>query len=83
MSVQKIVNVKMFRQIMKKQILKDYAEADHTSIISVPSASNVEDLTRFATMSKYFRGEHHLEEMMYQVSPAAADGQVQDGAVQA
>ena len=61
MSVQKIVNVKTFRQIIKKEILKDYAEADHTSIISVPSASNVEDLTRFATMSKYFRGSINLK----------------------
>ena len=68
---------------MSKEIFKDYTQADQNSIISVHSASNVEDLTRFATMSKYFRGEHHLEEMMYQVSPAAADGQVQDGAVQA
>merc|ERR1719369_2465983 len=34
-------------------------------IMSVPAAANLEDLTKFARLSKYFRGEHHLEEMMY------------------
>merc|ERR1712142_465181 len=32
---------------------------------SVPAAMSSEDLTKFARLSKYFRGEHHLEEMMY------------------
>ena len=31
----------------------------------VPAANNSDDLTRFAALSKYFRGEHHLEEMMF------------------
>jgi hypothetical protein len=48
-----------------EEILKNFTLAEQTVIMSVPAASNVEDLTKFASISKYFRGEHHHEEMMY------------------
>ena len=53
---QKIVKVQKVSQVTREEILKDYTQADQTAIMSVPSASNVEDLTRFDTMSKYFKG---------------------------
>ena len=57
---QKIVKVQKVSQVTREEILKDYIQiyiqVYQTIIVSVPSASNVEDLTRFATMSKYFRG---------------------------
>ena len=49
----------------REEILKDFTHTEQAVIMSVPAATNVEDLTKFATLSKYFRGEHHLEEMMY------------------
>ena len=52
-------------QVTREEILKDFTHAEQAVIMSVPAASNFEDLTKFATLSKYFRGEHHLEEMMY------------------
>ena len=54
-----------FSQETRKQILKDFTLVEQAVVVSVHAASNVEDLTKFAGMSKYFRGEHHLEEMMY------------------
>ena len=50
------VKVQKVSQVIREEILKDYTQADQTAIMSVPSASNVEDLTRFDTMSKYFKG---------------------------
>ena len=50
------VKVQKVSQVIREEILKDYTQADQTVIMSVPSASNVEDLTRFDTMSKYFKG---------------------------
>jgi hypothetical protein len=48
-----------------EEILKNFTLAEQAVIMSVPAANNVEDLTKFASISKYFRGEHHREEMMY------------------
>ena len=53
---QKIVKVQKVSQVTREEILKDHTQADQTAIMSVPSASNVEYLTRFATMSKYLKG---------------------------
>ena len=53
---QKIVKVQKVSHVTREEILKDYTQADQTVIMSVPSASNVEDLTRFDTMSKYLKG---------------------------
>ena len=62
---QEIVKVQEVSQVTREEILKDFTHAEQAVIMSVPAATNVEDLTKFATLSKYFRGEHHLEEMMY------------------
>ena len=62
---QEIVKVQEVSQLTREEILKDFTHAEQAVIMTVPAASNVEDLTKFATSSKYFRGEHHLEEMMY------------------
>ena len=61
----KIVKVKNVSEETREEILKDYKQSDQTVIMSVPSASNGEDLTRFATMNKYFKGIHHFAELMY------------------
>ena len=47
-------------QVTREEILKDFTRAGQAVIMSVPAATNVEDLTKFATLSKYLRGEHHL-----------------------
>jgi len=52
-------------QSTREEILKEFTPAEQAVIMSVPAANNSDDLTRFAALSKYFRGEHHLEEMMF------------------
>ena len=43
-------------QVTREEILKDFTHTEQAVIMSVPAASNLEDLTKFATLSKYFRG---------------------------
>ena len=63
------------------QMLSGFSPAERAVIMKVPAASNPEELLRwaefflpffyflllqrFASLCKYFRGEHHLEEIMY------------------
>ena len=46
-------------------ILKDFSPAEREVIMKVPAAANLDDLKLFVKLSQYFRGEHHLEEIMY------------------
>lgn len=46
-------------------LLCSLSPSERESIMAVPSASNTEDLKLFARLCKYFRGSHHLEEIMY------------------
>lgn len=48
-----------------EQMLSGFSPAERAVIMKVPAASNPEELQRFASLCKYFRGEHHLEEIMY------------------
>ena len=57
---QEIVKVQEVSQVTREEILKDFTHAEQAVIKSVTAATNVEDLTKFATLSKYLRGEHHL-----------------------
>nr|CAI94886.1 chromosome 16 open reading frame 35 [Homo sapiens]CAI95612.1 chromosome 16 open reading frame 35 [Homo sapiens] len=41
------------------------SEHERAAILSVPAAQNPEDLRMFARLLHYFRGRHHLEEIMY------------------
>ena len=54
------MKVQEVNQVTREEILKDFTHAEQAVIMSVPAATNVEDLTKFATLSKYLRGEHHL-----------------------
>ena len=54
------MKVQEVSQVTREEILKGFTHAEHPVIMSVPAAANVEDLTKFATLSKYLRGEHHL-----------------------
>lgn len=49
------------RDILPRQLTAE----EKRSILSVPAASNPEDLCLFARLCLYFRGRHHLEEIMY------------------
>lgn len=50
-----------------KDLLNSFDEADREAIQKVPAASNPEDLSLMVRLWKsgYFKGEHHLEEIMY------------------
>ncbi|XP_030646129.1 GATOR1 complex protein NPRL3 isoform X3 [Chanos chanos] len=46
-------------------LLASLTEHERQVILSIPAAQNPEDLRMFARLLHYFRGHHHLEEIMY------------------
>nr|XP_028561538.1 GATOR complex protein NPRL3 isoform X1 [Podarcis muralis] len=50
---------------MTENLLTSLPEHEREAILSVPAAHNPEDLRTFARLLHYFRGRHHLEEIMY------------------
>ncbi|XP_062820482.1 GATOR1 complex protein NPRL3 isoform X2 [Anolis carolinensis] len=50
---------------MTENLLTSLSEHEREAILSVPAAHNPEDLRTFARLLHYFRGRHHLEEIMY------------------
>ncbi|XP_020667600.1 GATOR1 complex protein NPRL3 isoform X3 [Pogona vitticeps] len=50
---------------MTENLLTSLSEHEREAILSVPAAHNPEDLRMFARLLHYFRGRHHLEEIMY------------------
>ena len=49
----------------KEELLTSFSVAEQRVIRSVPAAAELPDLAQFVRFSKYWRGEHHIEEMMY------------------
>lgn len=45
--------------------LKGLTQVEKRTVLQVPAASNPEDLKLFTKLTPYFRGNHHLEEVMY------------------
>ncbi|KAM8780147.1 GATOR1 complex protein NPRL3 isoform 5-T5 [Rhynchonycteris naso] len=50
---------------MTESLLASLSERERAAILSVPAAQSPEDLRMFARLLQYFRGRHHLEEIMY------------------
>ncbi|XP_025130997.1 GATOR complex protein NPRL3 isoform X2 [Bubalus bubalis] len=50
---------------MTESLLASLSEHERAAILSVPAAQNPEDLRMLARLLHYFRGRHHLEEIMY------------------
>lgn len=50
---------------MTETFLASLTEHERQAILRVPAAQNPEDLRLFARLLHYFRGRHHLEEIMY------------------
>lgn len=50
-----------------RKLLSNFDEHERIAILKVPAASNVEDLTLMVKLWQkgYFKGEHHLEEIIY------------------
>ncbi|XP_073398853.1 GATOR1 complex protein NPRL3 isoform X4 [Dendrobates tinctorius] len=48
-----------------ENLLTSLSQAEREAILNVPAAQNQEDLKMFARLLHYFRGRHHLEEIMY------------------
>ncbi|XP_040212951.1 GATOR complex protein NPRL3 isoform X4 [Rana temporaria] len=48
-----------------ENLLASLSQNEREAILSVPAAQNPEDLKMFARLLHYFRGRHHLEEIMY------------------
>ncbi|KAI9564992.1 hypothetical protein GHT06_008734 [Daphnia sinensis] len=45
--------------------LASLSNAEREAVLQVDAAANSEDMDLFARLCKYFRGKHHLEEIMY------------------
>ncbi|CAL8236690.1 unnamed protein product [Arctogadus glacialis] len=50
---------------MTETLLASLTQHERQVILSIPAAQNQEDLRLFARLLHYFRGHHHLEEIMY------------------
>uniref|UniRef100_A0A3Q3X2V7 GATOR complex protein NPRL3 n=1 Tax=Mola mola TaxID=94237 RepID=A0A3Q3X2V7_MOLML len=50
---------------MTETLLASLSEHERKVILNIPAAQNPEDLRMFARLLHYFRGHHHLEEIMY------------------
>ncbi|XP_028311021.1 GATOR1 complex protein NPRL3 isoform X2 [Gouania willdenowi] len=50
---------------MTETLLASLSENERQVILNIPAAQNQEDLRMFARLLHYFRGHHHLEEIMY------------------
>ncbi|KAM9304720.1 GATOR1 complex protein NPRL3 [Gastrophryne carolinensis] len=48
-----------------ENLLASLTQSEREAILNVPAAQNPEDLKMFARLLHYFRGRHHLEEIMY------------------
>lgn len=50
-----------------KGLLSAFPSSDRAAVKNIPASSNVEDLTLMVKLYQlgYFKGEHHLEEIMY------------------
>ncbi|KAB0794262.1 hypothetical protein PPYR_13882 [Photinus pyralis] len=50
-----------------QELLLDFSDDERNAIFKIPAASNPEDLNLFARLCRngYFRGDHHVEEIMY------------------
>ncbi|XP_066546389.1 GATOR1 complex protein NPRL3 isoform X2 [Amia ocellicauda] len=50
---------------MTETLLASLTEHERQVILNIPAAQSPEDLRMFARLLHYFRGRHHLEEIMY------------------
>lgn len=50
---------------MTETLLASLSEHERQVILNIPAAQNPEDLRMFARLLHYFRGHHHLEEIMF------------------
>ncbi|XP_056390489.1 GATOR complex protein NPRL3 isoform X3 [Hyla sarda] len=48
-----------------ENLLASLSQNEREAILNVPAAQNQEDLKMFARLLHYFRGRHHLEEIIY------------------
>ncbi|XP_077415342.1 GATOR1 complex protein NPRL3 isoform X2 [Vanacampus margaritifer] len=53
------------RILLTETLLASLSEHERQFILNIPAAQNQEDLRMFARLLHYFRGHHHLEEIMY------------------
>ncbi|XP_077475838.1 GATOR1 complex protein NPRL3 isoform X1 [Stigmatopora argus] len=53
------------RILLTETLLASLSERERNFILNVPAAQNQEDLRMFIRLLHYFRGHHHLEEIMY------------------
>ncbi|XP_077383329.1 GATOR1 complex protein NPRL3 isoform X2 [Festucalex cinctus] len=53
------------RILLTETLLASLSEHERQFVLNIPAAQNQEDLRMFARLLHYFRGHHHLEEIMY------------------
>ncbi|XP_045473013.1 GATOR complex protein NPRL3 [Harmonia axyridis] len=55
------------KQDYQEELLLDFPDDERSSIFKIPATNNPEDIRLFAKLCRrnYFKGEHHIEEIMY------------------
>ncbi|KAL3269468.1 hypothetical protein HHI36_008537 [Cryptolaemus montrouzieri] len=55
------------KQDYQEELLLDFPDDERSSVFKIPATNNPEDLRLFARLCRknYFKGEHHIEEIMY------------------
>jgi len=63
--VENALEIEKLKEKRREEVLREFTAEEKTVILAEPASSNLDDLTRFVSLCKYFRGFHHLEEIMY------------------
>jgi len=59
------LEMEKMKEKRREDILKEFTAEEKAVILGIPASSNLDDLARFISLCRYFRGFHHLEEIMY------------------
>ena len=51
--------------LSKEELVQEFSPEEQRVILGLSAAGDLADLGQFVRFSKYWRGEHHLEEIMY------------------
>jgi len=63
--VESALELEKLKEKRREEILKEFTEEEKGVILGVPASNNLDDLARFISLCRYFRGFHHMEEIMY------------------
>eukprot|EP00088_Acartia_fossae_P065916 TRINITY_DN8141_c0_g1_i1.p1 TRINITY_DN8141_c0_g1~~TRINITY_DN8141_c0_g1_i1.p1 ORF type:complete len:626 (-),score=98.49 TRINITY_DN8141_c0_g1_i1:146-2023(-) len=63
--VESALEAEKLKEKRREELLREFTPEEKSVILAVPASNNLDDLARFISLCRYFRGFHHLEEIMY------------------